>query len=218
MGIGLLDRIIERSLFLIDQGEFHAAILEARAGKERLHLARGAASQTQDAGDAGMSFFLDHLGDSRTHHFHPCPDAFEHVEAQAVHQHLIDVRAFALPVIGLVHDFEIAGIAERLRIAAINDGAGPHLGRHHDFRERLSGLQDVAIVHHAPHQIIAGAPQGTPMLDQARFAGLIGAFQIEIALELPRQNHVLVEKIAIRAQQLQKIGAEDAIFLRHQLA
>src|SRR5207244_7386331 len=104
-------------------GEFHAPILEARAGEERLHLARRAASQAQYTGDAGLSFFLDHLGDRRTDHFHARPDALGNFQAEPVHEHLIDVRAFALPIIDLVHHLEIAGITDGPRIPALPDGA-----------------------------------------------------------------------------------------------
>src|SRR5205814_8095882 len=140
--------------------------------EERLHLARRAASQAQDAGDAGVAFFLDHIGNMRTDYFHARPDAFGNFEAEPVHKHLIDVRAFALPIIDLVHHLEIAGIAEGLGIAAIPDGADAHLGCHHDFGERFGGLQDVAFAHYASHEVITGAPHGPLMLHQTRFAGL----------------------------------------------
>jgi len=42
-----------------------------------------------------------------------------HVEAEPVHQHLIDIGADTLPVIDLVHHLEVAGITEWFGIGAV---------------------------------------------------------------------------------------------------
>ena len=134
-----------------------------------------------------------------------------------MHQHFIGVAAEPFPVIDLVHDFEVARIAERLGIGTVPDGAQPHLRRQHHFGEFLGRLAHLAIVHHRMRQFVAGAPQRTPLLQQPRLAALECLDLIEIVLEVHRDRRIGFQDRAVGAQQSENVGAESAIFLRHEL-
>src|SRR5690348_3289411 len=67
-------------------------------------------------------------------------------------------------------------------------------------------------------EFIAGAPQGSPLLQQARLTALERLDLVEIVLELESDGRIVLQNRAVGTQKLQNIGAEGAIFLRDELA
>ena len=115
-------RIAQRQLFLVDQRELDPPALAGNAGEEQFHLERGPAAEAQDA-DRPPKFAPGGLADLVRDDLHARLDALGDFKPDTMEQHPIGFVADAPPVIDLVHHFEVAGIAERLGVAAVPDRA-----------------------------------------------------------------------------------------------
>ena len=210
-------RVEQGDFFLVDQRELDAVARCAVRAQIGLHLARRSAPQAGNARRTVMAAFAHHVGDVGADHFHAGANAFGDFQADAMHQHLIGVAAQPFPVIDLVHDFEVAGIAQRLGVGAVPDRALAQFGREHELGIFLGRLAHVAVAREGEGEIVASAPQRAPLLDQARLAGLECLDLVEAVVELVCNRGVGFQHHAIGAQQLERVAAEGAIFHRHQL-
>jgi len=123
-----------------------------------------AAAATSSSDRAILTLVPHHFCDLTAHDLHAGIDAFGHFQAKAMDQLLINARALPLPVIHLVHDLEVARVTQGLGVGTIPDRARAHFRCQHQFGEFFGGFAFFAAVHDTAHNVVAGKPEGAPLL------------------------------------------------------
>jgi hypothetical protein len=168
--IGVLIGMGERAMILVDQSEVDRARQPADL-QIVIDLIGRTATEIGNVERVVARFCGDPVRDNLLRHAQARADAGAGFDADAMQKLFIGRVADALPLIDIVHDLIVAGIAERLLVAALH-----HRARHEIRRQYALGITLVAgkqcrVRPDRRKHVIAAVPELLPLRDHAVLAG-----------------------------------------------